>query len=170
MVIDDPRDRGIGFLAWKEEGALMATAEKNVKDARSRAQNGADRPTEIIVEEFITVRELANRMQRSPIDLIKVLMQFGIMAPIDQTLDHDTAVIVGDELGVTVKWPEVEEEAEEEEAPVEDNRPKERAFVEEVIANEDPKKLVERPPVVAVLGHVGHGKTRRLGRIRKTNV
>jgi len=67
-------------------------------------------PSSIVVEEYVTVRALAERMDRSPIDLIKVLMQFGIMAPIDQTLDHDTAAIVGEELGIEVLWPVVEEE------------------------------------------------------------
>ena len=62
-------------------------------------------PTTVEVDESITVRDLAQIMERSPIDLIKVLMQFGIMAPITQSIDHDTAVIVGEELGVQVIRP-----------------------------------------------------------------
>jgi translation initiation factor IF-2 len=112
-------------------------------------------------------------MQRSPIDLIKILMQYGIMAPITHTIDHDTAVILGEELGVTVKWPAPEKSEEPEPEVVEGvtgARPQARTKVQQILQAQDAKQMMERPPVVAVLGHVDHGKTTLLDRIRHTDV
>jgi translation initiation factor IF-2 len=109
----------------------------------------------------IVIRDLAQKIEKSPIDLIKKLMSNGVMATINQSVDFDTAAIVVAEYGFEAT-PEVVEEAVVETGEV--------PLWRRMIAGEDEARLANRPPVITILGHVDHGKTSLLDVIRQTDV
>ncbi|HEY6258332.1 MAG TPA: translation initiation factor IF-2, partial [Xanthobacteraceae bacterium] len=108
---------------------------------------------EVTIPETITIQELANRMAERAVDVIRLLMRQGQMVKITDVIDADTAQLLAEEMGHTVKR-------------VAESDVEEGLFD----ASDDQAALVPRPPVVTIMGHVDHGKTSLLDSIRSTEV
>jgi translation initiation factor IF-2 len=137
--------------------------QRSVASFRRRTQRiSGHRPTsepkekisrEVTIPESITIQELANRMAERAVDVIRLLMQQGQMLKINDSIDADTAQLIAEEMGHTVK------------------RVAEADVIEGLFdIPDDPAAAKPRPPVVTVMGHVDHGKTSLLDAIRQTNV
>jgi translation initiation factor IF-2 len=140
----------------EDDDRMRSLASFRRQQARAHRQQQAPAvagPREVIIPETITVAELANRMARRGVDIIKVLMKSGMMVTTNDTIDADTAELVASELGHSVK----------------------RVAESDVLEGlrglvDDDEELAPRPPIVTVMGHVDHGKTSLLDALRKTDV
>ena len=143
LTADDVRERSVASFRRRTQRLKgLATAEPKEKLVR-----------EVTIPEAITIQELANRMSERAVDVIRLLMKQGQMATINDVIDADTAQLIAEEMGHTVR--RVSE-----------------ADVEEGLFDtaDEPGQAFPRAPVVTVMGHVDHGKTSLLDAIRSSNV
>ena len=146
----DEQERVRSIAAYKRHVQRAQRAQLGIK-------GGGDAPQKIVrdvvIPESITVQELANRMATRAVDIIKSLMKQGQMVTINTSLDADTAQLIAEEFGHTVK------------------RVAESDVLEGLAGEEDSdESLVARAPVVTIMGHVDHGKTSLLDALRQTDV
>ncbi len=152
-------------IKMDKKGGKVKNNKKGAPNLKNRREKEKPQPkkeikakviTEIEIPETITVGEFASKMGKTSAEVVKKLMMLGVMATQNQSIDFETAQLIGDDFGITVKQEVV--------------LTKEDILMIETEHEDKEEDLVSRPPVVVVMGHVDHGKTSLLDAIRHTSV
>ncbi len=129
------------------------TTQSTRRGRRGESRRSSNRV--LVLPETLTVKELAELLDQTPVDVIKQLMRHGIMVAVNQAVDHQVATVAAAAYGVRTRLAEAAEDT---------------AAITATESSEDEALLENRPPVITILGHVDHGKTSLLDYIRKTSV
>ena len=134
----------------------MTTEQRTAGPRRARrGETRRNTPRALVLPETLTVKELAELLDQSPVDVIKQLMRHGIMVAVNQVIDHQVATVAAASYGVRTRLAEATEDT---------------SAINAGDGDDDVASMEARPPVITILGHVDHGKTSLLDYIRNTSV
>jgi translation initiation factor IF-2 len=149
------------FQDLLDQKSVAPKTNKNSSKEKSEDEKVAAL-AEVHLKPPIIVKKLAVALDKKPNELISALMKKGIMANLNQTIDQDIAIDLSKDFGFDLILDKREKQ--------ETSEPDKGLNPEEIEFEDNPKDLIEKPPVVTFLGHVDHGKTSLQDKIRKTNI